>query len=95
MQHAHWYFIKEAKEGDYSQDVNLVFPSLFSLLSSHEELLTAVEEISGLLYERKAVSSPLLCAWKEFIGKYKLNNELKTFSIAGKQMIFIRVGLWS
>jgi hypothetical protein len=80
-QRAHWYSLKEAKDGAYCHYVNLVFPSLSSLLSIQEDILTAIEEIAGLLYKRKAVSSPLLQAWDEFLGEYKLTNELTTFSI--------------
>jgi hypothetical protein len=54
-----------------------------------------VGEIAGLLFKRKAVSSTLLHAWEELLIEYKLNNELTTFSVAGKQRIFIRVRLWS
>ncbi len=46
VQNAHWYSIKEAKEGAYHQDVNLVL----ILLSICEELLMAMKEKSGLLY---------------------------------------------
>jgi hypothetical protein len=95
VQQAHWYSIKEAKAGAYCHDVNLVFPSLSSLLSINKDILTAIEEIAGLLYKRKAVSPPLLQAWEEFLGEYKLTNELTTFSIFGKQRVFIRVGSWS
>jgi len=95
VQRAHWYSIKEAKDGACCHDVNLVFPSLSSLLSIHEDILTAIKEFAGLLYKRKAVSSSLLRACEELLREYKLTNELTTFSILGKQRVFIRVGSWS
>jgi hypothetical protein len=95
VQRAHWYSIKEAKDGACCHDVNLVFPSLSSLLSINKDILTAVKEIAALLYKRKAVSSSLLRACEELLREYKLTNELTTFSILGKQRVFIRVGSWS
>jgi hypothetical protein len=34
-------------------------------------------------------------AWEDFIAEYKLNDELTTFLIAGKQQIFLRVDSWN
>jgi hypothetical protein len=85
-QHAHWYCIKEpiVREA-YCQDIKLSFPSLSLLLNIPDDLLISVLKISGLVYKRQNISSPLLRAWEDFIVEYKLNNELTTFSIAGKQ----------
>ncbi len=95
-QHAHWYFIKEpiVREA-YCQEIRLLFPSLSLLLNIPDELLTSVLKISGLVYEQLNISSPFVCAWEDFIAEYKLNDELTTFLIAGKQQIFIQVGSWS
>jgi hypothetical protein len=93
LQRAHWYLIKVAMEGEaYCHDLNLLFPSLSSLLSVRGDLLTAVGEIAGVVYQRRNISSPLLHAWENFIAEYKLRNELTTFSVAGKKRILIRVG---
>jgi len=93
VKQAHWYSIREAKDGAYCHDVNLVFPLLSSLLSIHKDILTAVKEIAALLYKRKAVSSPLLHAWEELLGEYKSNNELTTFSTSRKQRVGYLSGL--
>jgi hypothetical protein len=95
-QRAHWYCIKEPLLGEaYCQEIKLLFPSLSSLLNIKDEVLTSVLKIAGLVYQRKNISSPLLRAWESFIAEYKLSNELTTFSIGGKQRIFLLVGSWS
>jgi hypothetical protein len=96
-QRAHWYCIKEPLLREaYCQEIKLLFPSLSSLLNIKDEVLTSVLKIAGLVYQRKNISSPLLRAWESFIAEYKLSNELTTFSIGGKQRIFLfLVGSWS
>ena len=62
-QHAHWYCIKEPLLGGaYCQEIKLLFPSLSSLLNIKVEVLTSVLKISGLVYQWKNISSPLLRA---------------------------------
>jgi hypothetical protein len=96
LQRAHWYCIKEPLLGEaYCQEIKLLFPSLSSLLNIKDEVLTSVLKIAGLVYQRKNISSPLLRTWEFFIAEYNLSNELTTFSIGGKQWLFLLVGSWS
>jgi len=81
VKQAHWYSIREAKDGAYCHDVNLVFPLLSSLLSIHKDILTAVKEIAALLYKRKAVSSPLLRAWEDRAITPKAMLQISTLSM--------------
>jgi len=55
----------------------------------------SVLKVAGLLYQRGNMLSPLLRAWEDLFAEFKLKNELTTFSILGKQRIFIRIGTWS
>ena len=72
-----------------------MFPPLSSLLNIQDEDLMSMLKVAGLLYQQGNMLSPLLHAWEDLFAKFKLKNELTTFSISGKQRIFIWIGSWS
>jgi hypothetical protein len=55
----------------------------------------SVLKVSGLLHQQGNMLSPLFCAWEDLFEEFKLDDEITTFSISGKQRIFIYVGSWS
>jgi hypothetical protein len=95
-QHAHWYCIKSPTIGETNcLELKRIFPPLSSLLNIQDEVLMSVLKVAGLLCQRGNMISPLLRAWEDLFAEFQLKNELTTFSILGKQQIFIRIGTWS
>jgi hypothetical protein len=83
-QHAHWYCIKSPTIGEANcLELKCMFPPLSSLLNIQDEVLMSMLKVAGLLYQQGNMLSPLLHAWEDLFAKFKLKNELTTFSISG------------